>query len=264
MKAFPRTTTAVLAALLLALCLAGPAPAGERRHDTLYQLSTLEALLAGLYQGSADFASLAQKGDTGLGTFDALDGEMVAVDGAFYQVRADGSVSRVRPDQTSPFANLVWLRADRTIQLSGVKGLDGLERALAAALPGRNLICAIKISGSFGRVKARSVPAQKMPYPPLIEVVKHQSVWTWQKQTGDVVGFYFPPYLKGVNVSGFHLHFISADRTRGGHLLDIAVDKASAKVDVLYAMDLQLPHGEAFRNLRLGADVHKAVHKVER
>ncbi len=261
MKAALRTVTA---ALILALCLAAPAPAAGHRPDTLYQLSTLEALLAGLYQGSADFATMAAKGDLGLGTFNALDGEMVAVDGKFYQVRADGSVSLVRPDQTTPFANLVWFRPEKSLQLAKVKNLAGLEKALLKALPSRNLICALRVTGRFGRIKARSVPAQKMPYPPLTEVVKHQSVWTWRNQRGDLVGFYFPSYLKGINVSGFHLHFISADRTRGGHLLEASVDAATARVDALYALDLELPHSEGFRRLHLGKDVGKAVHRVER
>jgi hypothetical protein len=33
------------------------------------------------------FEALARHGDFGLGTFDALDGEMIAIDGTFYQIK---------------------------------------------------------------------------------------------------------------------------------------------------------------------------------
>src|SRR3712207_8727433 len=62
----------------------------EHPHHTLFQTSTIEALLDGNYEGDVSFAELEERGDFGLGTFDALDGEMIALDGDFYQVGADG------------------------------------------------------------------------------------------------------------------------------------------------------------------------------
>ena len=59
-------------------------------HHTLFQTSTIDALLDGNYDGDISFAELEANGDFGLGTFDALDGEMVALYGVFYQIRADG------------------------------------------------------------------------------------------------------------------------------------------------------------------------------
>ena len=62
----------------------------EHPHHALFQTSTIDALLGGNYEGDVSFAELRARGDFGLGTFDALDGEMVALDGDFYQVKADG------------------------------------------------------------------------------------------------------------------------------------------------------------------------------
>ena len=61
------------------------------RH-TLYQVSTATALVQGIYQGAVRVGTLREHGDLGLGTFENLDGEMVIVDGQFFQARSDGSV----------------------------------------------------------------------------------------------------------------------------------------------------------------------------
>ncbi|MCA1738575.1 MAG: acetolactate decarboxylase, partial [Actinobacteria bacterium] len=39
-------------------------------------------MLDGNYDGELTFAELGARGDFGLGTFDALDGEMIGLDGA--------------------------------------------------------------------------------------------------------------------------------------------------------------------------------------
>ncbi len=55
---------------------------GGRPHHTLFQTSTIDALLEGKFDGDVSFADLAGRGDSGLGTLDALDGEMIALDRA--------------------------------------------------------------------------------------------------------------------------------------------------------------------------------------
>src|ERR1700747_1993275 len=73
-------------------------------HHTLYQVSTATALVEGIYQGAVRVGTLRKHGDLGLGTFENLDGEMVIVDGHFFQVRSDGSVRECSDDVLSPFA----------------------------------------------------------------------------------------------------------------------------------------------------------------
>lgn len=260
-------TPAALLILLAALLIFTPAPAraGDAPGgNTLYQVSTLEALLAGIYDGQATVAQLKTHGSLGLGTFNALDGEMVVIDGVVYQVTAAGKVNPMPPTAKTPFANVVRFAPETTLVLEDLPSIAALEAALRKNLPSPNLIYAFRISGRFAHIKARSVPAQIKPYPPLIQVVKHQSVWQWQNIEGDLVGFYFPPYLKGLNVSGFHLHFISKDRTRGGHLLEVALHKTRVQVDLLSGLDLALPTSGPFLTTPLGKDTAKAVHQVER
>ncbi|NLO29340.1 MAG: alpha-acetolactate decarboxylase, partial [Methanosarcina mazei] len=58
--------------------------------DVLYQVSTIDALLLGVYDGVLPVSDLKTHGDFGIGTFDGLEGEMLALDGNYYQIKTDG------------------------------------------------------------------------------------------------------------------------------------------------------------------------------
>src|SRR6516225_6984254 len=94
----------------------------EVAHHTLYQVSTATALVEGIYQGAVRVGNLREHGDLGLGTFEDLDGEMLIVDGHFFQVRCDGSVREV---DDSVLNHLHFVSADRT---RGVIYCNAVER----------------------------------------------------------------------------------------------------------------------------------------
>jgi acetolactate decarboxylase len=95
-----------------------------------------------------------------------------------------------------------------------------LEQYLDKLLPTENIFYAIKIEGTFKYIKTRSVPKQNKPYPPLVEVVKNQPTFEFHNVKGTIVGFRCPSYVEGINVPGYHLHFITGDKKAGGHLLE--------------------------------------------
>ena len=64
------------------------------QEQSLFQVSTIDALLQGDYDGYTSLKELSSKGDFGIGTVNALDGELVIENGQFYQVKADGKVYR--------------------------------------------------------------------------------------------------------------------------------------------------------------------------
>ena len=68
-----------------------------------------------------------------------------------------------------------------------------------------------------GRARCR---ARAPPYRPLTEVVADQHVFELAEVAGTMLGFRFPAYVEGIEVAGYHLHFIDEDRRRGGHVLD--------------------------------------------
>lgn len=230
---------------LLALCVAAlfsaSAPAAQ-----LTQLSTIDALMSGVYDGAFTIGDVKRYGDFGLGTFNALDGEMVVEKGVVYQVRADGSVHRMGSRERTPFAEVTRFKPQHTVEIPAGLGLVELEQFLDARLPTANLFYAVRIDGTFRSLKARSVPRQQRPYPPLAEAAKQQAVFDFDQARGVVLGFRSPPFAKGVGVPGYHLHFLSADHKAGGHVLDFRIERATLSWQALDDFRLLLPKDHDF------------------
>lgn len=252
-------TVASLAMVLLAAGCAAPP------RDTVFQASTIDALLAGVYDGELTCRELLRHGDLGIGTFDRLDGEMVLLDGELFQVRADGSVRRPDPALRTPFAAVCRFEPGSAVPVA-----EGSDRAVVEALldrqcPNPNLFYAIRLTGRFAAVTTRSVPAQDRPYRPLVEVTAHQPEFAMTDVEGTVLGFRCPAFVKGVNVPGWHLHFISRDRARGGHVLSFTVAAAACEVDALHRLLLTLPAGsDGFARTDLSRDRSGELMDVER
>lgn len=236
-------------------------PSKELSRDTLYQVSTISSLLAGNYDGFQSFGELKEHGDVGIGTFNALDGEMVMVDNTVYKVKASGAVEVVSDTDTTPFAAVTYFDNDVTQKLTATASLDALEQELDKLILNKDLFYIFKLDGTFNTIKTRSVPIQEKPYPILSDVVKKQSVFDNTTITGTIVGLWCPEYIGGVNVSGYHFHFISDDRTKGGHILDVSFDQAQVSVDAMdgFVMNLSptIPQGSV-------TDMDSAVNAVEK
>jgi len=256
-----RTCAVLLAVLSLGGCGWADPPADR---EIVYQVSTLGALLKGLYDGMATVKELRAHGDFGIGTFDALDGEMLADRGVFYQIRADGTCHVMPRDARSPFAAVTFFYADRTLPLRDLVAPTGLDAALQPALSGVNLPQAIRIDGEFAYVKARSVPRQTRPYPLLTDVVKTQPVFEYRDLRGTLVGFRLPPFLEGLNVPGYHFHFVDAARKVGGHLLECQLRTGTAEIDVTPSIQVALPTSPEFRGLDLAVHSEADVQRVEK
>lgn len=231
----------VLCALLLA---ALPAQAeGLLRQPALVQIGVIDALLAGGYDGSVAVGELPGLGDIGLGTFDALDGEMVVLDGVVFQVPASGLVRRADPRVTTPFAQVARFKPGPALTLPPGVGLKDLEAWLDKALDDTSLFGAARVEGLFSALKARSVPRQIRPYRPLAVVAKEQSVFEFTQARGTLVGLRGPDYVRGLGVPGWHWHFLTSDRTRGGHVLDLTLGAGTARLASLRRFELLLPEG---------------------
>ncbi len=237
---------------------------GERDPHVLFQASTIGALLEGAYDGDLSFAELAEHGDLGLGTLNRLDGEMIALDGEFWRADVAGRVHPIAPRARTPFA--VVTRFEPTIEAElggGLAHAELLER-LDALVPAGASSCAIRLDGEFESVRARSVPAQQPPYRPLTEVVAEQSVFELRGVAGTMLGFRFPAYVEGIEVAGYHLHFISADRRRGGHVLDSrGGGPLRARLDPSDDLHIELPPAIDLADPDLAAATHEAIVAVE-
>ncbi len=242
----PAPLAAALCLALLCLPLAAPRPAAgdAAAPPVLFQTSTLNALAAGVYDGDLTFGELKRHGDFGLGTFNALDGEMIALDGRFYRVAVDGGVSPVPDDHRTPFALVTFFTPHITHTLAEPLDFRQLQARLDGLLPSPNLLYAVRLTGRFSHLQTRSVPRQSRPYPPLAEAAKHQAVFNLAGATGTMVGFRLPPYMQGLNLPGYHCHFLTADRRAGGHVLDCRVENVRVEIAVLDRFFLRLPAGD--------------------
>lgn len=253
----------ILAALFSAL-LFWVLPAIAQDEGVLYQISTIQALMEGVYDGATPVGGLKTRGDMGIGTFAGLDGEMVVLDGKAYQVKADGSVGIVPDELGTPFATVAFARPQIVKEIGPLASFADLENAIDAMLPSANLFYAVQVQGRFAYLKARSVPPQRKPYPKLTEVVKTQSVFEFRDTAGVLVGFRSPEFAKGLTVPGYHLHFLDTARSKGGHVLDCAVASARVEITVLPRWRVDLPEHGDFAGKPLAHTRDEDVRRVEK
>lgn len=218
----------IMIMVLTAACSA-PAPAADR--ETLYQVSSFQALSDGEYSGIVSTGSMKEEGDFGLGTFAGLDGEMVVLDGSVYRVDVSGEVAAVGDDAGVPFANVTFFDVDTEGDLSSLPDLASLAAALEGMMPDVGAFYAIRIEGVFETLTLRSVPGQEPPYPVLANVIAQQAVFEYSNVTGTLVGIWMPGMVGELGVPGMHMHFLSDDRAIGGHVLDCSLVKGRAALD---------------------------------
>jgi acetolactate decarboxylase len=247
----------ILVLTLLQFCACSP-----HAENKIMQISTVNALMAGVYDGTLSTGSLLQYGDFGIGTFDRLDGEMIVLDGRVYQVREDGNVYTPGDDMMTPFATVCLFSPEITLSLQKQARYEEFTAIIDENISNHNLFYAIQIKGQFRKMKVRSVPPQKKPYQPLNIVAKSQRVFHLNDVYGTVVGFRLPVFLKGINVTGYHLHFISDDNKQGGHVLDFEMASGSVEIDQINQFFLILP-GDELQEVDLSRDREKALQTIE-
>lgn len=253
---------ALSAMALLPLNLKAQEPSSLER-DTLFQVSTINALLQGAYDGYVSIDELKSHGDFGLGTFHGLNGEMVVLDGQVWQVTADGAVHKAQGDWLTPFAAVTPFEQDLNFELGPVDSFQALCQAIQAHLPDENLFYAVRVHAEFSYMKTRSVPEQTKPYPPLSEVAKHQPEFEMHDVQGELVGFVCPEYAAKWNVPGFHLHFLDKDHVKGGHVLDLKSAALKVSVDVTPTFLAHLPEPGGLENVDMGRDMEQELKDVE-
>ena len=207
-------------------------PALPARAAEAYQVSTISSLLAGGYDGTTTIGEMLQpwqlrlrhlqrrgRGDDGarwpgLPRYRRRPGPSGRPVRA-HPVRGGGCRSSRNPRWRSP-RDSRWSSSRRRSMRSRTAPRASWRRGWTA--------------GSR-RIRIRSEPKQTPPYRPLAEVIKTQQVvHTLNDVQGTLIGFRFPAAASSVNVAGWHFHFLSADKTRGGHVLALTTGDGLALV----------------------------------
>ncbi|AKP63951.1 alpha-acetolactate decarboxylase [Levilactobacillus koreensis JCM 16448] len=233
------------------------------KTDTLYQHGTLALLVPGLLTGTLTMKELLQHGDTGIGTGEGLDGELIILDGKPYQVNSRGEVHVVGDDFTLPFANSHFADYQPLMSVESASKTE-LNQQILELSGLQNAFFSVKITGTFSGVKTRAVAKSSQPYKSLAETAKQQSVFTRDEVAGTLIGYYSPQLFDGIAVGGFHHHFLADDHTFGGHLLDFTAVTGDVSIQLFSTLEQHLPvdnddyrqHDFAKDNIK--EDVHQA------
>lgn len=229
----------------------------------LYISAPIAALVEGIFREDTTVGRIRAAGDFGIGTFNDLDGEMVLLDDTVYQLRVDGTASVVGDSVQTPFACVTRFQGDTSERFTEPMPYGVLERRLQEILPTPNLVYAIRIDGRFDHVRVRSVPRQDN-YRPLADVAATQAVFEFDDVDGTIVGFWTPSFLSSVHVAGLHLHFITAERHSGGHLLSADTRDVEIRLQHAPSVQLDLPMTLDFLTMNLTRDLAEDLHRVER
>ncbi|MBR2214401.1 MAG: acetolactate decarboxylase [Selenomonadaceae bacterium] len=240
------------------------APPADR--ETIAQIALLQSLAQGYFGGTITAGELRAMGDTGIGTFEGLNGEMIVLDGTVYQALGDGRVV-VTPDETIiPYATVTFFDQDIPVQLLTIKDKAALEAELNYAVQkyGANSFYMVKLHTEFDSILFRSEYGSEKPYPTLVEALKgKQTEFTEKNIKGTLVGLYCPNYMGELNSVGWHFHFISDDKKKGGHILELSLKDATAYLDQTNKFTMVLHEDKNFHDINLAKDMKEDIRSAE-
>ncbi len=225
-------------------------------NKKMFQVSTLQTLMLGYSRAVISVEELLTHGDTGLGTFANVDGEMILLDGICYRAMQNGDIKEAESERGVPFSVVSSMTEDISASenVSADFGLiDSMDRLKTVLnnkiidLSGRNSMCMARIEGEFERVFARSVSACENDHTDLNMILKkNQRVFAFEKIKGILVCVCFPDYMDGINAAGWHVHFISEDRKYGGHVLDVVMKSGKGIISKIDSLEITLPDDPVF------------------
>lgn len=233
------------------------------KNSTIYLCAPVNALVEGIYEENIPFTKIKRHGDFGLGTFDYLDGEMIMLDGRIYQIQWDGSVHEVHEEALTPFACVTFFDPIHTAENNTTLSYEEFLSWMETFMPSPNIFYAFRAEGFFTSVRARSVPRTQC-YVPLADVAQDQNVFNFEEVEGTLAGFYTPEFMSSLSVPGFHLHFLSKDLKRGGHLLSCRPSKIKLSIQTIHKLELGLPMSEQYMHVQFQRDVEKDLDIVEK
>ncbi|VVC75399.1 Alpha-acetolactate decarboxylase [Aquicella siphonis] len=216
---------------------------------SLFQLGNASALFSGAIEGEITYRQLKTKGDFGLGTFNGIRGEMVALDGNFYKIGQKGETIPVNPDWKTPFVELVTFSQNKAVHFDMVRDYVVLKQSISSKLENKNIPYAIKVTGIFKFLKLRS----RSPRVALRTQDVIEETYFVENVKGTLVGFWFPEYLLSLTVPEFHFHFIADDRRLSGHVLELKAENVDVTINRINQIELAFPQTHVYKNAKITA-----------
>ena len=203
-------------------------------NNGAFHFSTASNLLNGKYEGSFTINELQKNGSIGIGTINRLDGELIVIDGKSYSIKSDGKAYLLNGDEKIPFAVVCDFQPSINLNLQNIDfNFEKLEEYLNKRFSNSDRFYAFRINGEFPKIVTRSGPKVNPPFPPFKEVIKHTVSFKYQNVKGWLIGFKSPEISKGINIPGYHFHFIDDSYSFGGHVDEFQLNKANIEVQEL-------------------------------
>lgn len=230
----------------------------------LVQASTLNALMLGNFDCTISVRDFLSEADTGIGTYTGLDGEAIFENGVAYKATADGNVVMMEPGEGVAFGTVARFDSSLPKHKADFKDIEELKEALLSyTSENPNIFYMLVMKGSFDHMHVRSCYACDKPYPTLSEAASHQKEFKYEDIRGSVIAVYCPPYVEGMNLPGWHFHFLSEDKTKGGHILGLSGKDVSFCIEPIKEWELILPENAEFAKLDLCEDLSAKTAAVE-
>jgi len=231
----------------------------------LFQYGVANAFIDGLYEGEFSIEQLKEKGNFGIGAPNLIDGELTIVDGKAYQSNAKGQTIEVPGALMTPFAFVTTFKADTMISLLDIQDIKSLFARIEMLLPNPNAIYALRIKGTFATMRTRAFPpVRQKPFKPLAQLLDQQQFFEMKETAGDMIGFYIPGYLSGINIVGLHFHFLSKDKKSGGHVVDVEAKELFIEIAELKEFRLHPPESKDFTKYKFNGVNSQNLQKIEK
>ncbi|KAJ4861468.1 alpha-acetolactate decarboxylase domain-containing protein [Trichoderma breve] len=217
-------------------------------YNELYQYSVVSSLMEGIGETGIPYSELVTHGNHGLGTFRRMAGEMICLDNEVYQMKSDGSIVTIDPstgNDVAPFAMVTRFQPSFTTSIA-FDSKQGLSDIMTTLFPKtKNRYLSFRLDGLFKELHQR------------------QTTYEFTDVRGSLIGFRSPEFLQGVSVAGDHLHFISDERDRGGHVLDCkSAGEVQFSGSIMSTVHMQLPDDDEYNEADLELD-DDGIRKVE-
>ena len=234
-----------------------------KAENNLFSAGFASGFIGGLYDNWYSYKDLEKHGDFGLGAPGHLDGELLVLNGKIYQTQSTGKTTLVSDTGKLPYAVVCFFKAKKVYKYAGTLNKTSLYSYLDSLLTNQNGIYAIHISGKFKSVKTRAFPPVEKPYLPLAAMLNRQHFFEHGEIRGDLVGFRIPVFMEGAHISGYHFHFLSIDKTAGGHIIDLNTEDITIEIDTLTSYTMDLPQTTDFDNFDFKKDRKEEIKSVE-
>jgi len=235
------------------------------RYNSFFQYGVADAFVGGLFEATYPWSDLKHQGDFGLGAPGMLDGELTICDGKAYQTQATGKTTEVTDSFKTALAFVTFFRPDTIFTIKGNTDQAAAFKQIDQYLHKKNGMYAIRISGSFGQVRTRAFPPHyQLPHPPLTTLLNTQHFFDFKGTKGVLVGYKLPTYMNGLSIEGYHFHFLSDDRSQGGHMLTFAGDDLKVEVAEMRDFQLSVPDDQSFMDFEFKKKQNIDLEKVEK